>query len=325
MRAAAASLLCLTLLGALSGPANAQPPPPPAPEQNASDRADDLVKRANALAKQDRWAEALPLYREAWGLKPAYDIAGNLGVTEAALGKDRDASEHLSIALASFPTSGKREHRKLLELTLEKARAEVAALTITVSVPKAEVFVDDRSVGTAPLTVPAFVEPGAHAIDAKLAGYKAAHADVSAAKGASQELALTLVPDGGDGSGARKPVIITGSTLAVVTLVVGGAFLGVAKSKASTADTQTAQMMAGGVTCASPPAAGPCASLHDLNASSDTFHNAGVPLVVAGSAIGLGTLIYALLPRSKKEPPAGLRVLPAAAPRSAALWLNGAF
>ena len=50
----------------------------------ASDQADELLKRGLGLAKVDRWAEAEPLMRQAWELKRSYDIAGNLGIVEAA-------------------------------------------------------------------------------------------------------------------------------------------------------------------------------------------------------------------------------------------------
>jgi hypothetical protein len=124
---------------------------------------------------------------------------------------------------------------------------------------------------------------------------------------------------------ASVPILITGSALGLVTIVLGGAFLGVAHGKADDADTQGQQMRASGVTCASTLTPGGCTSLHDLNASSDTFHNAGVPLLAVGGAIGVGTLIYALLPRSKKEQPPPVRVMPAAGPGSAGLWLGGSF
>src|ERR1700678_2908811 len=62
----------------------------------AGDRADELFRSGNVLAKKDRWTEAEPLFREAWTLKRSYDIAGNLGIAEAALGRWCDAAEHLS-------------------------------------------------------------------------------------------------------------------------------------------------------------------------------------------------------------------------------------
>ena len=53
-----------------------------------------------------------------------------------------------------------------------------------------------------------------------------------------------------------------------------------------------------------------CAKLKSLNQSSDTLHNAGVGVLIAGGAVGVATLIYAVVPMRGDAPKAGMRVVP---------------
>src|SRR4051794_17070681 len=95
MRRATILLSFVLLVGsAARGARAADPGSAPAVDKAASDRADELMRKGNALGNKDQWGEAEPLFREAWSLKQSYDIGGNLGIAEATLGKSRDAAEH---------------------------------------------------------------------------------------------------------------------------------------------------------------------------------------------------------------------------------------
>src|SRR6185369_11615173 len=98
------------------------------------------------LALKLRWKEAEPLFQQAWALKHSYDIGGNLGIAELKLGKYRDAAEHLSYALKTFPANGKGPHRDLIQESLGKAKAQVAMVTIEVNQKGALVLVDGKEV-----------------------------------------------------------------------------------------------------------------------------------------------------------------------------------
>ncbi len=325
-------LLCLSLLGALSGVASAQQPPPAAEVDRAtSDRADDLVKRGNVFGRVDRWAEAEPLFREAWSLKHSYDIAGNLGIAEAAIGKNRDAAEHLSFALRSFPANGKAEHRKLLELTFGQARAQVAALAITVAIERADIFVDGVRVGVTPLDGPIFVEPGARAIEAVLTGYKRARVQVDAAKGSSQAVEIALLPEGSPGGdersslGARKPVVIAGGVVGGAGVVMGAVFTVLANSKANDAATKNAALVKIGpsAACGATPSTS-CQAVQSAIRDQATFGNAAVWSFIGAGVVGVGTLVYALAaPRAAKT--TGVRVVPLVAAGGGGVVLQGAW
>ena len=67
-----------------SAPTAAQAQPPAAAP---SDEASELFKKGNEAYKQKKWAEAEKAFEEAFALKQAYDIAGNLGDVELLQGK----------------------------------------------------------------------------------------------------------------------------------------------------------------------------------------------------------------------------------------------
>jgi hypothetical protein len=294
----------------VAAPAHAQRSPTIIEQDRAAgDHADELFRAGNTLAKKDRWTEAEPLFREAWGLKRSYDIGGNLGIAEAALGRFRDAADHLSFALRSFPANGKPEHRKLLEGTLAKALSEVTALTVKVMPDGAEVLVDGRSVGTAPIASAIFVEPGARKVEARLAGYETAVTAVDAVKGGASEVGLTMrreemrtVPPVAVKEGWRPgvPVLVTGGALAVVGLAAGIGLTVAANGKGSDV-TSLGGQVGGPAACLTPSSA--CTSLRDAAASRDRLSSGALWTFVGGGVSALVT--------------AGLGVWVLAAPRGA--------
>jgi PEGA domain len=279
-------------------------------EKAASDHADELLKRGLTLAKAEQPAQAEAVLREAWGLKRSWDIAGNLGIVETTLTHWRDAAEHLTYAFKTFPTSGKPEQKKLLEQTLAKALAEVSALTVKVSVDKAEVFVDGTSVGMAPLAEVVFVEPGARKVEAKLGGYETATAAVDAAKGGTSEVALEMkkvvvqVPPPPlpvkQGWRPGVPVLVTGGALAVVGLAVGAGLKVAANGKA--ADV-TKLEIGQSSSCFAPSSslAAQCMQLHDAASSKTMLSNAAASAFLVGGVLAVvtgGLGIWAAMPRA---------------------------
>src|SRR5262245_54843763 len=157
-------------------------------------RADGFFKQGIRLYSDKKWAEAEAAFLSAWALNPTFDVAYNLGSAEYQLGKHRGAAEHLSFALHHWPLiDATSALRKTAQQRFDESRAMVAALTVKVNMPRAEVFVDGKSVGRSPLDEDVFVDPGAHTIEAKLDGYDGAKEAVQAAKGSAQTVTLTLV------------------------------------------------------------------------------------------------------------------------------------
>jgi PEGA domain len=314
-------------------------------DHGASDRADELVKRGVALAKADKYAEAEPLVREAWGLKHAYDIAANLGIVEAALGKWRDAAEHVAYALSTFPANGKPEHKKLLEQTLAKAAAQIGALRIKVSADKAEVFVDGKSAGLAPLPGVVFVDPGSRTIEAKLGGYDPASQAVDVKKGDASEVTLTLkeaapppLPTGSASAPPPPPTatvpappppwrpgvawFATGGALAAAGLGVGIGLTVAANGKASDAAALSTKV-GGRSACAGQPAPVDCASLKTTLGTQGTYASAAHDGFVAGGAFALATAGLAVWTMTAPKASGRARIVPVATATGGGLFILG--
>ncbi|WP_441291967.1 PEGA domain-containing protein [Sorangium sp. KYC3313] len=201
-----ASVLALACALAPSGRALAQPAPPqsaaPASPQaaapdEATARADALYKQGVRLYSEKKWKEAEAVFLEAWALTPTFDVAYNVGSAAYQQGKHALAAEHLSFALRHWPLLSAVAHLKpTAQQRLATSRAHVGALAVSVSAPLAEVLVDGKPAGKAPLAGELFVEPGEHTLEARLDGYAPAQKTVRVDKGETAAVTLALVTKG---------------------------------------------------------------------------------------------------------------------------------
>jgi hypothetical protein len=293
--------------------------------EDAASRADALFKAANDDLAKQKWAEAEAKLLAAFALNRSYDIAANLGNTQYRLGKYRDAAEHLAFAVRSWPVIGKREQREFSAKRLAEARKFVASVTIRVSSPGAKVLIDGREVGLTPLDGEVFVEPGTHAIEAKLAGYAEAKQTIEAVKGGAQEMSLMLTPVAQAASASDseqvappvksvtaettqgntrdapssgvRPLVIGGLVTAGVLVVAGAAFAGASNAHASDAEEQRTAALQRGVPypCRNPEYAQTCAEYTDTLTAQRTFANLSVTSFALGGVMGAATAIYALV------------------------------
>jgi len=135
------------------------------------------------------------LYLSAWRAQHHWQIAGSLGHTEAALGRHRDAAEHLAVYLREtrdLPSVEPRD-RALLTAELSRALGKVGVITVAAA-PGAEVLVDGSVAGKAPLADPLFVDPGRHVVEVRLAGYRPATEARDLAPGGSAQINVKLAP-----------------------------------------------------------------------------------------------------------------------------------
>jgi hypothetical protein len=197
-------------------------PKGPVSAASASD-ADGLYEEGRAAAKAGQMQAARGLYLRSWRLRRHWQVAGSLGRIELTTGKYRDAAEHLTYFLSEAPASVDEGTRKAAQEMLEKARAKVGVLTITVNRPGAEVLVDGQVVGTSPLAGALFVAPGPVFIQARLEGYVGVKVSRTVVEGKEESVAVTLTrapleePEA-DSSGKRsRTLVISG----IVTTGVG--------------------------------------------------------------------------------------------------------
>ncbi|WP_437894306.1 PEGA domain-containing protein [Sorangium sp. So ce124] len=377
-----ASVLALACALAPSGRALAQPAPPqgavPAPPQGAAPaspqaaapdeataRADALYKQGVQLYSEKKWKEAEAVFLEAWALTPTFDVAYNVGSAAYQQGKHARAAEHLSFALRHWPLLSAVAHLKpTAQQRLATSRAQVGALSVTVSAPLAEVLIDGKPAGKAPLAGELFVEPGEHTVEARLDGYAPAQKTVRVGKGETAAVALAMVAAkgnaavnagektaAGDAEGhgpsaeqpAAKPeqhvavpgrieqrswipVIALGAASAVALGVGIGTTVAANDAIAATRTQRTAIWTAGGACIDAPDEyIGACAEVRDGEARVDAFSNAARIAYVTSGLLLAGALTYSLWPARASASARSVRLVPNVGARSAGIIAQGAW
>jgi hypothetical protein len=264
-----------------------------------------------------RWADARASFLAAWALAKHYTIAGNLGDCELRLGLYRDAAEHLARYVreieqdkTSSPQERKEGHARFAE-----ARAKVGEVDLQVNVSGAEVYVDGKLAGTAPLEAPIFLDPGTHTVEARSEGLPSTRATIVAKAGAAETLALAL-KRGPDVPPERPPVrpslawIVASGALAAGGLALGTGLTVAANGKGSNVRALQASLKQGAsmYPCAgatSGSAAMTCTALDNGLTSQQTLSNAAFTSFMVGGAFALATaglgVWTALTPKEGRE------------------------
>ncbi|APR75131.1 Dihydrolipoamide acetyltransferase [Minicystis rosea] len=321
------SFACLSFAVALTLATPALADNPPQAPTKIRDRADELFSEGAKAYVAGRYAEAEQKLEEAWAIKRTHDIAGNLGVVKNKLGKPVDAAQYLAWSLLHFPPTESRRARQGYADELEKTRAEVGALRIRVNVAGAEVTVNGKAMGKAPLETEAFVSPGQASVAAQLEGYVTVQQSVSVVKGDTRDVTLSLVPLAPE-KRSIVPGVVLGSVAGVVLATGIGLFAAYKGKRGDAADLNEAIVKAGG-TCVSGGAHydARCSQLDSTAKGADTLHSASVGLLIGAGAAAAGTAIYFLLPSSKpaRDRAAAVRLVPLASPTSGGMLFSGSF
>ncbi|WP_437877607.1 PEGA domain-containing protein [Sorangium sp. So ce513] len=339
-------LWTLSVAIALLAPvAGAQPAAPRAEAQESdalTERARQLFEDGVKAAKAGKWDDAHAAFLAAWAIKPHYQIASNLGVTSLRVGKPREAAEYLTLYLREAPAT-KVQERQLAEASLQEARAQIATVTLRVAPDGAEVTVDGKSVGRAPIADPVFLDPGRHEIGAKLDGYVPEARPVEATAGGTEGVVLELKrapepsaaragagPDvppasGGSRDGGRTAVLVGGGIAAGLGVGAGVLFTVLANNKAGEADRLKSSLTAGGQNrCSIRPLPADCTRQSEALDQSARYSNVAFWSFVGAGTVGLGTLIYGFV-SGPSEPEARVRVTPMVGANDMGLSVGGAF
>jgi hypothetical protein len=361
MRRSSLACLLVSFACALGAGATARSQPPPALASDAdSAKADALFHEGNAFYKQTKYAEAKERFEAALRLKKAHDIAANLGYSEMKLGLDRDAAEHLAFAVKTWPPTGKADKRRYAEDRFQETKQKVETLTIKVNVAGAQVLVDGKVVGVAPLEGPVFVDVGSRTVEARHEGYQDAKQTVPAKKGGEDTVTLALAqlappsatvtpsasavplataapstsavvpppppPTSPPDYGARNTVVVGGLALGGLGLAAGIAGAVVSSSKSSDAASKLGALtQAGGPNaCANPAAQAQCNALDSSYRGSSSAKNVAiVGFVGAGVGVGGALLAYWLWPAKAGQE--GARVAPVVSAGGGGVAVTGEF
>ena len=301
-------------------PTSAQPAPAPSPApggitpiQSPSERADELHREAKALLEEENWEQALPKLREAYSIKPSYDIVTNLGWTLTAMEQHVEAAHRMCEALDKLPTDVDRTR---FDNVYHDARSRVGAARILSAEAEVAILVDDRpaSVCTHDQAKIVFVEPGQHAFVAERDGRRSepvaptftAGKEVLVRLGALQEGAVAP-PNGDDGPSG---MLVGGAVLAALggaALIGGGIMYGVSGGIESDHAALGSAARAEGIDCSPVSVAteARCAELADKGRQYQQLANASVPTMIAGAGLLVlgGILVGVAVASDDDEPP----------------------
>jgi hypothetical protein len=212
----AAAALVLTLAG--EGSAETPDVPDVPNVSNVEQRRTDLLKGAAAALRGGRPLEAIAKWRAAWDLRPASDLACDIGTGEFMYGSQPAAAEFLARCEREHPASSPRDEKRKEEIKkrLTQAREQVGAFHVDVDVVGASVSIDGRHVGRTPLDTQ-FVEPGEHRVRVVLEGYK--QHDEVAVVGKGEERALQIKLAKIEPSAPAAPAIKPGPILPTPALM----------------------------------------------------------------------------------------------------------
>jgi hypothetical protein len=301
-------------IAAASGPASA--------DDAMTDAARDLFMKGARAAEQQRWDQCRAVMLAALAIKPHPQVAGNLAGCELKLKLYRDAAEHLAYSLRELRPDAPPERRVNTEAALHEAQAKIETIRLTVNVRGAEVRVDGRVAGRAPLLDPLFVEPGPHTIEALEEGFPAARATVEATAGGTRDLSLELKkpevppppPPPTEHRWRPGPVpLVIGGALAVAGLGAGTGLAVAASGKRANAEGLRTSLGGAPTVCTNSTTPSCTALLSDLR-SRDALSNAAVGSIVAGGALAAATIGLAvwdrITPRDEKSAAPSFRIAP---------------
>jgi tetratricopeptide (TPR) repeat protein len=306
-----------------SASATAAPAPDP---NNPAEVAKALYNEGVDLSIQKSYPQAEAKFLQAWALQKSYDVAANLGEVEMQLDKPAEAALYFTYALANFPASGKTEKRTWIEGRLKEARSKVAAVTVSVNVPGAEIRVNGKLAGKAPLEGELFLPPGDVTVEVAAPEYVPAAKKVKATAGGTTKVDIDLeLP--------KKSIVpaLAAGGVGLAGVVVGVALYIVSNQKydeAKQLHDQIASDPSGNRYCVG--VATPNAKCNDLKSAaqlSDALAPAGIGLIVGGAiltAAGGAYFGYTLRDSSPPKTGGGPKIT-AIGVRGTGLSLQGSF
>lgn len=178
------SVLVLVVSLVATQPALAQP--------DTRAESDAAFRRGLELYEEQRDDAALAEFANAWRLSPRPEIAYNIGRVHDRLGHPVESIDWYErfLATAEATTRTMRRLRDQVTRDLERLRARVGTVVVTVNVEEAIVSVGDADVGRTPLAAPLRIGAGRVTIGARAPGYEDQRVEVEVAGG--REIPLTF-------------------------------------------------------------------------------------------------------------------------------------
>jgi tetratricopeptide (TPR) repeat protein len=143
--------------------------------------------------EEQRFADAASEFERSYQIQPAFEVLYNLGIVYAALGRPIEAVDAFERHLEQGGAAISRERHAEVERELDRQRAKLAQLDITVSEPGAELQLDAHVLGQAPFQRTFAVASGKHVVEVSLTGFQPQRTELNLSPGQTLRLAPTLV------------------------------------------------------------------------------------------------------------------------------------
>jgi len=168
------------------------------PAAGPKEKAKALLSQASRLYDQHEYAQALEKFTVAYDIYPSPNLLYNIGQTYQDLGRPVEALETLQRFLAVTEddrTRGVQQQRGEARALMDSLRRKIARLHIECTIPGAEIRLDGKRLGVAPLPGPVWVAPGSHQITATMSeGFFPGLENLTVAPGEFKTATLDLKP-----------------------------------------------------------------------------------------------------------------------------------
>lgn len=263
------------------------------PHLALADEADEHFKKGTELADKGQAPEAEEAFEKAWALRKAWDIAGNLGLMEAAQGKWEEAAEHMHYAVEHIGSLASPAHREGLEERYRNVIGRVAMVEVSTQPANAKLELSGRAAASSP---PLFLMEGQYTLTVTADGYQTQELPLKVTTGEKRKLQVDLqkIPTAIKPPQEEKaiwPAVLLGSAGGAFLLGGIGAFVGGALVK-SDADTVASEKTG----CAASLA--DCADLDSSLSTANTLGALGFVGVGLGAAALAGLVIYLVVPQT---------------------------
>jgi tetratricopeptide (TPR) repeat protein len=138
--------------------------PATAPNADAVKEAGKRYESGLALYSEGEFKLAAIEFERAYSVVPDYRVLYNIGQVRIQLGEYARARRALEQYLKEGGDKVSQERRTAVEADLQMLAGRTATLAIVTNTPGAEIVVDDRVVGTAPLAEPLLLDAGEHRV-----------------------------------------------------------------------------------------------------------------------------------------------------------------
>jgi hypothetical protein len=289
-------------------------------------------------------------FAQAHAIYPDDKVLWNLAASEVYTQRYVEALEHFRVYDEHQHVLEHSEHPDHARLTAFIAQAWNATGHLQIDAPEgAEIQVDGKVVGVAPLAASINVVPGAHAINARLPGVQPLHGDVDVAAGTVARVGLALgalpapqaVPVAApqapqvsepsfhyESSGAKVATLVALGVGAAALLGAGIGFEAASSSALNDLNADHAQIQrAGGNSmyfCTTNPTAAPCSDESTRAGAHASDGNVATGMFVGGGVLAVAAVVtWVVWPKKKVED--GAWVVPIVSPRTAGLGLACSF